>query len=252
MNSLYLKWLLGSFLMLLIACNHQSGDKHDHRHSQGDKKEDLPQEQHRHDHQHGGKHQHHHSHANKHMNQSSFEDLVKRFESPERDAYQQPEKVLDYIGDVAGQSILDIGAGTGYFSFKLADRGAKVIAGDVDDRFQNFIQRKMDKENASKVTLRKLPYDSPALKTQEVDKVLIVNTYHHIEKRVPYFQEVLQGLKEKGELIVIDFKKREGPGPPLAMKMSADFIVKELRKAGFENIKVNTHLLEHQYIIRAK
>lgn len=191
------------------------------------------------------------SHANEHMNETSFEELVQRFNSPERDAYQQPEKVLDYIGDVRGQSILDIGSGTGYFSFKLARRGANVIAGDVDDRFQDYMQNKIDTGSAPSVELRKLPYDSPALDAGEVDKVLIVNTYHHIEDRVIYFGRVLQGLKQNGELIVIDFKKQDGPGPSVEMKMSSSSVVAELKMAGFSSIDMNETLLEHQYILRA-
>ena len=191
------------------------------------------------------------SHANEHMNETSFEELVQRFNSPERDAYQQPEKVLDYIGDVRGQSILDIGSGTGYFSFKLARRGANVIAGDVDDRFQDYMQNKIDTGSAPSVELRKLPYDSPALDAGEVDKVLIVNTYHHIEDRVIYFERVLQGLKKNGELIVIDFKKQDGPGPSVEMKMSSSSVVAELKMAGFSSIDMNETLLEHQYILRA-
>ena len=244
MKSYYFKSIIYSLFLLLVACNHQHGDEHNHEKGS-----------HQHDHGHSHKqegHHHNHGHANGHMNQTSFEDLVKRFDSPERDAYQQPEKVLDYIGEVTGKSILDIGAGTGYFSFKLANRGATVIAGDVDDRFQNFIQEKMDKENAPKVALRKLPYDSPALQESEVDKVLIVNTYHHIEKRVPYFNQVLKGLKKNGELLVIDFKKKDGPGPPVKMKMSSQFIINELKESGFQKFEVNNDLLEHRYSIRAK
>lgn len=237
MKLLYFKIVACSIFM--IACKH-SHDNHKHDH-----------EGHNHSHEHDhGDHKHGHAHANDHMNKTSFEDLVQRFDSPERDEYQQPQKVLDYIGDVDGQSILDIGAGTGYFSFKLADRGAHVIAGDVDDRFQNYIQEKI-KEGAPEVSLRKLPYDSPDLEEDEVDKVLIVNTYHHIENRVPYFTQVLNGLKEGGELIIIDFKKQDGPGPPVEMKMSSTFIVDELKQSGFEDFEINDDLLDHQYIIRA-
>ena len=100
--------------------------------------------------------------------------------------------------------------------------------------------------------MRKLPYDSPALSEKGVDKVIIVNTYHHIEDRIAYFGKVLKGLKDGGELLVIDFKKQDGPGPPVKIKMAAAFITKELKAAGFTNFKMNDSLLEHQYIIRAK
>lgn len=248
MHTNYLSILLVSTLFL-FACkhgNHEHGEGHGHSHGE------TSHEGHKHGDHDGHHHGHSHGHANEHMNTTSFEDLVKRFDSPERDAYQQPEKVLDYIGEVSGKKILDIGAGSGYFSFKLAAKGADVIAGDVDDRFQKFIQEKIEKENAPKVTLRKLPYDSPALAEKEVDKVLIVNTYHHIEDRVAYFGKVLKGLKDDGELLLIDFKKQDGPGPPVKMKMTAAFITQELKKAGFTDLEVNDTLLEHQYIIRAK
>jgi len=249
MNSNYYFILLLSTLFL-FACkhgNHEHGEGHGHSH--GDAQHE---EGHKHGESDGHHHGHNHGHANEHMNTTSFEDLVKRFDSPERDAYQQPEKVLEYIGDVTGKKILDIGAGTGYFSFKLADKGAEVIAGDVDDRFQNYIKEKVEKGDAPKVALRKLPYDSPALAENEVDKVLIVNTYHHIEDRIAYFGKVLEGLKDGGELLVIDFKKQDGPGPPVKMKMAASFITKELEQAGFTEFEVNNLLLAHQYIIRAK
>ena len=249
------KYFLIFIPILMFSCKYDrhkregghSHDEHTHRSSHKDGSK------HAHDHGHDhGSHSGDHGKANKHMNKASFEDLVKRFDSPERDAYQQPEKVLAYIGDVTGKKILDIGAGTGYFSFKLAAKGATVIAGDVDDRFQNYIKEKIEKENAPKLSLRKLPYDSPALAEAEVDKVLIVNTYHHIEDRVNYFNKVLKGLTTGGELLVIDFKKQDGPGPPVKMKMSPDFITAELKKAGFTAFELNDSLLEHQYIIRAK
>jgi len=200
-------------------------------------------------------HHHHHGNANEYMNQTDFADLVKRFESPDRDAYQKPDEVLEYIGDLSGLTVMDIGAGTGYFSFKLVDAGAKVIAADVDDRFQNYIREKRDSLgiSAGDLQLRKLPYDSPSLDVQEVDKVIIVNTYHHIGNRTDYFAKVHRGLKDGGELIVIDFFKKELPvGPPVEMKIPASKVESELKKAGFGKIEANSDLLEYQFIIRAK
>src|SRR5690554_1719855 len=74
--------------------------------------------------------------ANEYMHKSSTDDLINRFESKERDEYQQPHKVMQYLGDINGKAIMDIGAATGYFSVKLAKHGANVIAADVNDEFQ--------------------------------------------------------------------------------------------------------------------
>ncbi|MDM9632783.1 class I SAM-dependent methyltransferase [Robiginitalea aurantiaca] len=191
--------------------------------------------------------------ANAYMRQSSVEHLIRRFESPERDAYQQPQKVLDYLGDLEGKTIMDIGAGSGYFSVKLAEKGAKVIAADVDDDFQAFLQRRIAENNLENIETRKIPYDSPALKTEEVDMVLMVNAYHHIENRPDYFAKVKKGTKADGALVIIDYFKYEIPvGPPVNHKVSMDVVINELKKAGYTIFDVNAGLLEYQYVIRAE
>jgi len=192
--------------------------------------------------------------ANQFMNGSKFETLVERFEGAERDAYQQPNKVMAYIGNVAGEKIMDIGAGTGYFSFRLANAGAQVIAADVDDRFLNYVKQKRDslKISPSKIEMRKVEFDSPLLAENEVDKAIIVNTYHHLDDRVEYFTKVQKGIKENGSLIVIDFyKKPLDHGPPMRYKVSAEEVIEELKKAGFTRFKKEKELLEMQYIVTA-
>lgn len=205
--------------------------------------------------------QHHRKHgtedssttANEYMHRSSTEDLIKNFESPARDAYQKPEKVLAYLGDVEGKKIMDIGAGSGYFSVKLAEKGAQVIAADVNDEFQAALQKRIEDNNLENIELRKIPYDSPNLADDEVDMVLIVNTYHHIENRSDYFVKVKQGIKENGELVVIDYFKKEIPvGPPVNHKISLETVKKELKQAGYTQLDVNTNLLPYQFIVRAK
>ncbi len=191
--------------------------------------------------------------ANEHMHQSSVDDLIKRFESPERDAYQQPEKVMAYLGDIEGQTIIDIGAGSGYFSVKLAEKGAYVIAADVDDEFQEFLNNRIEKNDLMNIETRKIPYDGPGLKEHEVDKVVLVNTYHHIENRPDYFSKVKTGTKPDGELVIIDFFKAEiSVGPPLDHKVAIDQVIQELKKAKYTSFNVNVELLPYQYIIRAK
>ena len=67
--------------------------------------------------------------ANDYMHQSNTEELIERFESPERDAYQKPELVLEYLGDIKDKTIMDIGAGSGYFSVKLAEPRSQCYCG---------------------------------------------------------------------------------------------------------------------------
>lgn len=196
---------------------------------------------------------HHSKTANEHMHRSSVEELIKRFESPERDAYQHPEKVLAYLGDISNKKIIDIGAGSGYFSVKLANKGAKVIAADVSDEFLAALEERIEDNKLKNIELRKIPYDSPGLSKKEVDMVFIVNTYHHIEERVDYFSQVKKGINDTGELIIIDFYKKELPvGPKPDHKISKANVIAELKKAGFSIVDINEDLLPYQYIIRAK
>lgn len=191
--------------------------------------------------------------SNEHMHQSSTEDLIMRFESPERDSYQQPEKVLKYLGKIEDKTIMDIGAGSGYFSVKLAEQGARVIAADVSEEFQAALKKRIEENNLKNIELRKSPFDSPNLALEEVDMALIVNTYHHIENRSEYFSKVKNGTKAKGELVIIDFFKTDVPvGPPQDHKISIDEVIAELKKAGYIHFEVNVDLLPYQYIIKAK
>lgn len=191
--------------------------------------------------------------ANEHMHHTPVEELIKRFESPERDAYQQPEKVMQYLGNLKGKTIMDIGAGSGYFSVKLAAKGARVIAADVDDGFLDFVKKRIEKDGLKNIEVRKIPFDSPSLKGQEVDMVLIVNTYHHIDNRSEYFSKVRYGTKTAGELVIIDFFKTELPtGPAPAQKVSIDEVVAELKKAGYTKFNIDVNLLPYQYIIKAQ
>jgi len=197
--------------------------------------------------------QHDRNSANAYMHKSSEEELIQSFESEERDAYQHPEKVLKYLGKIKGKSIMDLGAGSGYFSIRLAKTGAKVISADVNEKFQAYLKERITKEKISNLELRKIPYDNPMLEAEEVDLVLTVNTYHHIENRSEYFSKVKSGIKKGGELIIIDFFKAEIPvGPPNDHKVSIDEVISELKEAGYKDFTIDVNLLPYQFIIKAK
>lgn len=195
---------------------------------------------------------HHNNHEHQHNDYSGA------LESDDRVSWQKPDEVISLLGDINGKTIVDIGSGTGYFTFRLVKKGANVIAVDVSEKFLDGIKKKKEELQLTdqQLELRKVPYDSPQIKSGEADAVIIVNTYHHIEDRPVYFRKVSTGLKENGVLMVVDFFKKEfenpPPGPPISMKLKKEKVIEELKLAGFTSFKIDTEMLEFQYIIFAR
>ena len=197
---------------------------------------------------------HHTGAANQHMHRHDFDELVARFEAPERATWQKPELVVATLGDVSGKTVADVGAGTGYFSFPIAKKAGRVLAIDIDQRMLDFIENgQRKKATGENIETRVTTPDDPGLADGEADIVIIVNTYHHIEDRIAYLGKLRKGLNENGRLFITDFFKRELPvGPPPHIKLSKDDDVAELEFAGFRNISTDTTTLPYQYIVTAR
>ena len=194
--------------------------------------------------------------ANEYMFQNSVESLARQLDDPQRDKWQKPELVISRLGNLRDKTVMDLGSGSGYFTFRLATKARKVIAADVDERFQDIIRKKMQEQPLSdlkeKIELRKVPFDNPGLKDEEVDVVLLVDTYHHIENRVEYFNKVLKGLKKDGKLVVVDYMTGNHFGPPDSHKVGLDVVKKELNQVDFSSIQIDTTSLPYQYILVAE
>jgi ubiquinone/menaquinone biosynthesis C-methylase UbiE len=196
---------------------------------------------------------HKHGHANHHMNKSSFEDLVNNFESPTRDEWQKPSEVINFLGDLKNKTIIDIGAGTGYFEFKMNEPSAKIIAADVDERFIKYLNERITSEKKDNISSRKAEYEKPPVKDQEADVIFMVDVYHHIENRKEYFSMVKKGLKQNGEMVIVDFKKGDFEhGPPNEMKIDPQIVISEMKLAGFNLITQDTTTLKYQYLLKFK
>lgn len=191
--------------------------------------------------------------ANAHMHGMDFDKLVARFEDPARAKWQKPEKVIAALGPLAGKTVADIGAGTGYFTFRIAKKAEKVIAIDIDERFLGYIDdKKRTRRTATNLETRRTTPDSPGLKKAEADVVLIVDTYHHIEDRVKYLRKLRKGLRKDGALVIVDFKKEKTPqGPPLELRLAEKEVESELKAAGFTLATTDRSTLPYQYIIKA-
>lgn len=221
--------------LLIVSCETET---HNSNHSEG----------------HHSNHNHtDHNKSNQHMNANSFEDLSKSFENEERASWQKPDLVIEKLGDIKGKKIGDIGAGTGYFSFRMAELGANVTAIDVDDRFQDFIKKKIALENTVHLETKLVGYDNPELSKNEFDALIIIDTYHHFNDKIEYMTYCFEGLKAGGVLMNVDFKNKEtSHGPPVNHRIAAEEVKKDLLQVGFIDVEIDKTTLPEQYIIIAK
>ena len=128
--------------------------------------------------------------AGRHM-EHRFDDperYAQSFDAPERDAWQMPEQVIAALEIAPGAAVADIGAGTGYFTVRLArdTAAATVYAVDIEASMVDYVRRRAAEAGLGNVLGVVADPDSPNLPAP-VDLVLIVNTYHHIPERVAYF-----------------------------------------------------------------
>jgi predicted RNA methylase len=186
----------------------------------------------------------------------SFESLVSDYESKDRVIWQKPGLVISLLGDLTGKIVADIGAGTGYFAFRLVPVAQRVIAVDIDPRFINFmdsIRVRLPETYQRRFETRLAKPNNPMLAAEEADAVIIVNTYGYLRDRVAYLKLLSSGMKPKAQLLVIDFKKNNLPvGPSNEYKVAVADAVRELEAAGFQITRIDQESLDYQYILIAQ
>jgi ubiquinone/menaquinone biosynthesis C-methylase UbiE len=173
-------------------------------------------------------------------------------DDPARDAYQKPDEVMKALALRPGEVVADIGAGSGYFTVRFAravgDTG-RVYAVDISpDMIRHLNRRIRDAGIRNVVTVLSEP-DDPLLPEASVDRFVIVDTWHHIEDKEGYLARLKRILKPRGQVVHIDFQKRDLPvGPPLGMKIAREDLVKQMEDAGFRLAGEHT-LLPYQYFL---
>lgn len=181
----------------------------------------------------------------------------KHDENKDRDVWQKPNIVLDLLGDISEHTVADIGAGTGYFTFRLALRAKKVIAIDIESRFLDIIntfKRNLPGELQDKIETRLAKSNDPLLEKEETDLIVIINTIGYISNRQRYLRTILPGLKEGGKLVIVDYKMKNlsiEDAPPQEDRVPLNVIENDLAKAGYTDIHSNDTSLDYQYIVFA-
>ncbi len=140
-------------------------------------------------------------------------EFVGKFEVESREVYAQRQAIVAACKIQPGQTVADIGAGTGLFTRLFAEavgKQGRVIAVDIAQKFLDHVARSARETGLTNVdTLLSQP-DSTELPPESIDVAFICDTYHHFEFPLKTMASVKQALKPGGRVILIDFRRVEG------------------------------------------
>jgi ubiquinone/menaquinone biosynthesis C-methylase UbiE len=170
----------------------------------------------------------------------------------EREAEEAPDAALDAIGIARGATVADIGAGVGYFTWRLAERvgpAGKVYANDIQEKMLERLRRNMQERGLAHVEPVLGAEDDPRLPAGRMDLVLLVDVYHEFSQPRKMLQKIRESLKPDGRLVLLEYRK-EDPSVPIRAehKMSVQEVMAEVEPEGFR-LEKTLDLLPRQHIL---
>jgi cyclopropane fatty-acyl-phospholipid synthase-like methyltransferase len=171
------------------------------------------------------------------------------FDDPARDAWQKPHEVIRALNLTPDAKVADIGAGTGYFSVRLAHMTPKgrVYAVDIEPDMVKYVAQRAKREKLGNLRAVLASPSDPRLPAK-VDRVLIVDTYHHIDEREAYFRKLRAYLRPAAEVAIIDFTRASPMGPPVDERLTSEQVQSEMQRAGYRLVRA-PDFLPHQYLL---
>ena len=157
---------------------------------------------------------------------------------------------MDALGVGERSVVADLGAGSGWFTIRLAGRvgpNGMVYAEDIQHQMIDAIKRRVAKIGLKNVTTVLGTAGDPRLPA--VDAVLIVDAYHEMEQPVVLLRKVAASLKPAGVIGIVDFKKDGGgPGPAMEERVDPERVVRDAQAAGLA-LRSRETFLKYQYML---
>jgi predicted methyltransferase len=174
-------------------------------------------------------------------------------ESPDRDAWQKPDQIMDALGIAEGSKVADIGPGSGWFTIRLARRvgpNGLVYAEDVQRQMLEATRRRVGREGLKNVeTILGTPTD-PNLPAHTLDAILMVDMYPEIDERVTFLRNVAMALKPNSRIGIVNYKPGQGgpgPAPNEGVRVDSTAVEADARAAGLRVLRRES--LPFQYLI---
>jgi len=178
------------------------------------------------------------------------EDLSE-LEGPDRDEWQQPGKIMDVLGVGDASVVVDLGAGSGWFTIRLANRvgpNGLVYAEDIQKPMIQAIKVRLDRLGLKNVMTVLGTATDPHL-PKPVDAVLICDAYHEMEQPVALLTNVAKSLTPMARIGIVDFTKDGGgPGPAMEERVDPDRVIRDAQAAGLV-LRSRETFLKYQYML---
>ena len=174
-------------------------------------------------------------------------------ESPDRDAWQKPDQIMDALGIAERSKVADIGAGAGWFTIRLARRvgpNGLVYAEDVQRQMLEATRRRVGREGLKNVETRRGTSTDPNLPAHELDAILAVDVYPEVDDRVTFLRNLAAALKPNGRIGVVNYKPGQGgpgPAPSEGVRVDSSAVEADARAAGLRALRREN--LPFQYLI---
>ncbi|MGD8317255.1 MAG: methyltransferase domain-containing protein [Myxococcales bacterium] len=179
---------------------------------------------------------------------------ARELDDPQRDAWQKPREVVALLDAQPGMIAADLGVGSGYFLPYLSAAvgpDGRVIALDADRGMIGLVRSRIEEEGLHLVEPRLVDAEDPGLSARSVDRILVVDTWHHITDRTAYARKLRAALRPGGLLLIVDFDMDSPVGPPAGKRLTPESVLRELRAAGFETERLGESL-PYQYAIAGR
>ena len=194
-----------------------------------------------------------HAHASAHGDHrfEKAEDWAPLFDDPGRAAWQKPDEVVALLELAPGMTVVDVGAGTGYFLSRLSaavGETGRVIATDIEPDMVRYMVERAAREKLANVSAVVAPADDVGVTAGSADRALVVDVWHHIHRREQYAARLARALRPGGRVVIVDFTLEARRGPPRDHRLAPEAVMAELRAGGL-TAEVAAESLPDQYVV---
>jgi ubiquinone/menaquinone biosynthesis C-methylase UbiE len=181
---------------------------------------------------------------------------IETMERAQRDEWQKPDEVVKALDLKPGEVVADIGAGSGYFTRRLAkvvEPDGKVYAVDVAADILGYLKERADREGLRNIVTVVSQPDDPMLPTNSVDLVFFCDTTHHIDHRVEFYKKLAPAVKAHGRMAIIDYPPDSPHAPHKPEQLvPRSQVISEAEQAGFKFVKDFQFLPYHYFLVFEK